>query len=246
MILLLPAAGRATRLPELNGQSKEALAIVPGRHAADALLEAAERAGASRACWLLRAGKEDITSCYGSRFGRMPLTYYCLPDTPSTLHTLRRALDTPELALGTETVALGFPDIQFRAPQAFDALAAALDVEDADLALGCFETDRADKVDVIERAGNTRVTGVHIKSVDAPGNTAWVLALWRPSFSAFLSAQPWPAAPQTRATERYIGHEIQAAIDVGMHVTSVVFEGGLLDLGTPEDLARAADFWHTD
>ena len=243
MILLLPAAGSATRLPALQGRSKEALTIAPGRRAADALLDAAAHAGAERAVWLLRSGKADIRKAYGDQHASLPLDYCTLPATPSTLHTLRAALTSAAVPLDTPRIGLGFPDIQFRDANAFSHLEHALKQRDADLALGCFHTDRPDKVDVVEQDSAGRVTRVHIKSADAPGSQAWILALWRPRFTRFLCDQPEPEAAVDRTSERYIGHEIQAAIDAGLHITAVHFDSPLLDLGTPEDLARVEHFW---
>lgn len=243
MILLLPAAGRATRLPSLQGCSKEALSIAPGRRAADALLDCAAEAGAEKALWLVRTGKHDIEAHYGTRFNGLPLAYHCQPATPSTLHTLRHALDSPALDLGAHRLALGFPDIQFRDTNAFVRLNRRLDQHDADIALGCFQTDRPDKVDVVERDADGSVARLHVKSPDAPGTDAWILAVWRPRFTAFLCAQPLAPDADTRADERYIGHEIQAAIDAGLRVVAECFASPLLDLGTPEDLARAEAFW---
>ena len=47
---------------------------------------------------------------------------------------------------------------------------------------------------------------------------------------------------QARNQEIYVGHIIQAAIDSGLQVEAELFAAGTyLDIGTPEDLARAHD-----
>ncbi|MEM9602258.1 MAG: hypothetical protein AAGA11_05305 [Pseudomonadota bacterium] len=243
MILLLPAAGHATRLPALGGRSKACMPIAPDRAAADALLDAAVAADTAHALWLIRDAGEDIRRHYGDAYNGLPLHYHTLPATGSTLDTLRRALAAPTLALDRGTLALGFPDMQFRDASALAALHTHHHRSGADLSLGCFETDRPDKVDVVVTDARGRVARIDIKSTSPGGTHGWILAVWQPRFTRFLLAQPPPAPPTHRAAERYLGHEIQAAIAAGLAVDAVHFDTPLLDLGTPEDLARAATFW---
>ncbi|MEM7379172.1 MAG: hypothetical protein AAF460_16920 [Pseudomonadota bacterium] len=243
MMLLLPAAGRATRLPALAGRSKACMPIGPGRAAADALLDTAATAGAERAIWLIRRAGHDIRTHYGAVHRGMPLHYHTLPDTGSTLETLQRALASPALGLDRTTLALGFPDMQFRWPTALTEVHAHHLDTGADLTLGCFETDRPDKVDMVAMDPTGPVQRLDIKSPTPAGTHAWILAVWQPRFTRFLLDRPPPPPHAERAAERYIGHEIQAAIVAGLRVNAVRFDTPLLDLGTPEDLARATAFW---
>ena len=217
--------------------------IAPGRAAADALLSAAERAGANRAIWLTRTGARDIETHYGPQFGQLPLHYHAVPPTNSTLETVHHGLAAPELALNNTTVALGFPDMQFREPDALNRLREELDDTGADVVLGCFVTDRPDKVDTVDIDAKGLVREIRIKSSDPASNYAWILALWRPTFTRFLANRPLPAAPAQREQERYIGHELQAALAAGFTIRAVEFDSPLLDIGTPDDLARASTFW---
>lgn len=243
MILLLPAAGNATRLPALAGRSKACMPIRPGRAAADALLRAGEMAAAREAIWLTREGTSDIRDYYGAAFGALPLRYHPLSPTSSTLETVRLAIADQSLQLDNAILALGFPDMQFRELDALQVMHTTLATSDADLVLGCFKTDRPEKVDTVSVDRSGRVLSIQIKSARPGSDYAWILAAWRPRFTNFLNRRPWPEARHSRENEHYLGHEIQAAIAAGFAVTAVRFDSPLLDIGTPEDLGRAPAFW---
>ena len=240
MIGLFPAAGRATRLGLPADRSKEVLEIAPGRRAADCLLEAWARARLSAAVVLHRREKTDIEAHYRAHpIEGLPIRYHAVDPTPSTLHTLAEALKV----IPRESVALGFPDIQFNAPDAFVELRRTLESGTADIVLGCFPADRPDKVDMVHIAADGAVDDIVIKPAQTPLSHSWVLAVWRPRFSAWLQ-ENLDALQAQHSGELYVGHALQALMAQGWQIDAVRFDQArLLDIGTPEDLERAAGFF---
>jgi glucose-1-phosphate thymidylyltransferase len=73
----------------------------------------------------------------------------------------------------------------------------------------------------------------------------WSIAIWTARFTDYLhrfleSPALAPAAASGRGRELYIGDVVQAAIDDGLEVQTVVFaDGSILDVGTPASLLQA-------
>lgn len=240
MIGLFPAAGRATRLGLPKGQSKEVLEIAPGRRAGDCLLQAYAAAQLDAAVVLHRQVKTDIAEHYKAHpVEGLPIRYHMVQPTPSTLHTLGAALDH----IPREAVALGFPDIQFNVPDAFVQLRRALENSTAEIVLGLFDTDRPDKVDMVETDDNGFVREIFIKPKQTTLTRSWVVAVWRPRFTAWLR-ENLAQLEKSHPEELYVGHALQAVMAEGWEIQSLYFENSkLLDIGTPEDLQRAANFF---
>src|SRR5918996_520119 len=79
-------------------------------------------------------------------------------------------------------------------------------------------------------------------------DATYLLAVWRPAFTEFLSAEVRRLAAIARARagdgtpEWPMGAVIAAALRAGLHVDSVRFEEGrFLDIGTPHGLIAAAE-----
>ncbi len=257
---LVPAAGSASRLGRLPC-SKEIFPVAPGdaarpRVACDYLLEGFRTAGIRRALILLRKGKWDVPALLGdgSDFG-LPLAYLAFEPTACVPETLDRAY--PFIA--EATVALGFPDIVVEPGDAFRSLIRRRRQTGAEVVLGLFPTDQSWKCDMVEldggisrpgrapvelsrpgRAPVEHVRRIVIKQAQTALRFTWSIAVWGPEFSRFL--HDFVAAERAAsATETYVGDVIQAAIDDGMEVIGERFdEGSFLDVGTPEDLRRAA------
>lgn len=242
---LIPAAGRASRLPDLPS-SKEILPLAPAddgadparpKVAADYLLEQMRKAAIDRAFVVVRADKLDIPAWFGDGGVNGPrLAYLTITDSPSVVATLDHAY--PFLA--GSVVALGFPDV-ILAPE--HALARVLErrrASGAEVALGLFPTDRPQRSDMVELGTDDRVRRVEVKPASTHLRYTWMLAVWGPRFTDFLHRF---ADAGARATEElFPGHAIQAAIQHGMEVAAETFaEGSSLDIGTPEDLARARE-----
>lgn len=238
LVGLVPAAGAARRLGRLPfskellpvGSDPESGAI---RVVAHALLEQMRRAGA-RPVWILtRAEKADLPVFFGSgtEVG-LELVYRFVDRTRSVVETLQAACPL----IGDQRVALGFPDVLLEPPNALAAVAAHQAETDADVVLGLVPTARPDKSDMVDSTDDGRVLAIEIKPRSTTLRQTWMLAVWGPRFTELLTGFD-PLA----AGEAHPGHVVQRAIEDGLDVRAVTFpDGGSIDLGTPEDLARAA------
>lgn len=246
---LIPAAGRGTRLPEREG-SKEVLPLPESLRrqglevAADPLVWGFGRAGIRRALVLLRPGKEDIPRRLGPRRFGVELVYREVGETRSVVETLAAAAPALEGAV----VALGFPDVLLRPANGFDALLRRLEDGAAAGVLGLYPNDRPARSDIVELARDAAVRRILVKSPQAGAELAWMTAVWRPPLTAFLTTHVARHGPQAPAAsggwrERQPGDVLNAALAAGLRLDAVAFaDGASLDIGTPEDLERAAAF----
>ena len=259
---LIPAAGRATRLAPLPC-SKELLPVgfQSAAEGADRkpkpvsqyLLDRMKLAGARKVFFIARQGKWDIADYYGdgSRLG-LQLAYLHVGAPWGPPFTLTQA--TP--FIGDATVVFGFPDILIDPPDSFGPLLERMRHTDADVVLGLFHCRSHEPGDVILAGGDGRVTSLQTKEErpQRPDHfTCWMFAVWRASFTRFMTehcrqlavqAQATVArSPNAKAPEWPVGAVIAAAIREGLHVNSVFFESGrFLDVGTPEGITAASRF----
>ena len=258
VIGLLPAGGRATRIAPLP-MSKELYPIgfrrtedgsLRSKVVCHYLLEKMRLADISKAYLVLRPDKWDIPNYFGDgAMLDMHLAYLTVHVPFGVPYTLDQAYPFVQDAI----VALGFPDILFQPQDAFVKVLARQANSSADVVLGLFSTDQPSKAGMVDfdQAGRVR----HV--VEKPSQTdlryMWAIATWTPRFTqfmheyleaiAFTYASSNPASNLENSTDRKelpIGDVIQAAIDQGFQVEAEVFtEGSSLDIGTPENLARA-------
>ena len=251
---IVPAAGRGTRLTGRWG-SKEILPVgfdeVDGirrpRPIATYLLEAMALAGVARAWIVLRPGKEDVPATLGEGGGRVPpLSYLTIEPTSSVPETVDGVLP----AVGGAEVVFGFPDILFEPRDLLARLVEHRRATGADLALGLFPTDRPEKADLVELDPAGRIRRVLVKPGAAAGGLrlTWILAAWTPVFSRFLhgfldrrrALVHDPGSDTDRAHELYMSDVIQAGVAAELRVEVLSFPASFyLDVGTPDDLARA-------
>jgi glucose-1-phosphate thymidylyltransferase len=259
---LIPAAGRATRLAPIPC-SKELLPV-GFQSAADGaagrpkpvsqyLLERMRLGGASKVFFIARPGKWDIADYYGdgSRLGlRLAYLHVGAPWGPP--FTLSQA--TP--FIGDATVVFGFPDILIDPPDSFTPLLARMDATNADVVLGLFDCSRDEPGDVVQTDAHGRLTSLETKEerpVRPDRYTCWMFAVWRASFTRFLTShcrtleaqaeRTVREAPGGPAPEWPVGAIIAAAMREGLHVNSVFFESGrFLDVGIPAGITAAAGF----
>jgi glucose-1-phosphate thymidylyltransferase len=247
LVGLIPAAGRALRLGlRLGGASKEILPVGrDGRPVARLLLESLALAGIERAYVLLRAGKRDVRERLADGAGLgVRLDFLVIDETSSIAETLDQAYP---LVRGRR-VALGFPDILFRPLTAFARVLEHQAATGADAVLGLVPTDRPDKADLAEVDAAGRVRRITIKP--GPGEArpdpplTWIAAVWGPALTELLHREVAVGRARRRGAagrELYPGDVLQRAIEEGLRIEAVTFpEGRHLDIGTPEDLARAA------
>ena len=246
---LIPAAGRGTRLGE-QSLSKEVLPLPeecgpPGedRRVSDCLLEGFRRAGIEQVFWVIREGKWDIPRHYGDGRSRDMAFAWVMMDAPwGTPFSLDQAWPF----IKDKTVALGFPDIQFRPLVVYARLLEQLRCSDADVMLAAFPADRPDKFDMLDIAGQGRVLEIQIKPPRTELQYCWANAVWKPAFSRYMHQFIQQALDEfdlSRHPEIYVGTVLQMAMAEGFRVEAVRFpEGRVLDLGTPEDFSRVAGF----
>lgn len=259
---LIPAAGRATRLAPLPC-SKELLPIgfQSAAEGADRkpkpvsqyLLDRMKLAGARKVFFIARQGKWDIADYYGdgSRLG-LQLAYLHVGAPWGPPFTLAQA--TP--FIGDADVVFGFPDILIDPPDSFEPLLARMHASNADVVLGLFDCRADEPGDVIRTDGSGRVVGLETKEerpLRPDRYVCWMFAVWRQSFTRFMTEHCRKLAAQAEATVRQapgakapewpVGAVIAAAMREGLHVDSVYFQSGrFLDVGTPDGITAAAGF----
>ena len=243
MIALIPAAGRATRLGRLP-HSKEIhpVGVSPPRAVCEFLLDSLVAAGIQLGYVILRPGKWDIPEHLEGLELDIDLAYLTIEDSPSVAHTLDRA--HPFIA--GRRVALGFPDIVFQPQDAFQQLLERQEATAAPVVLGLFPTDQGPRSDMVELDDDGRARRIVIKEPGTDLRFMWSIAIWTARFTdylhRFLEVPPLAREDESDLErELFIGDVIQAAIEDGFDVETVVFaEGSILDVGTPESLRLAA------
>ncbi|MEM7208260.1 MAG: hypothetical protein AAF434_10575 [Pseudomonadota bacterium] len=233
---LVPAAGFASRLGK-QSISKEILPVSNddgGAIACDSLMNAFDACGCTASYWVIRETKTDIIDAIGNgaRY-KTPTHFISTQPTEGTPFTLDRAFEH----VRSSVVVTGFPDILFSAPDPFSAMLKALQENHYDVVLGSFRTDRPEKMDVVDIDPNGRVTDIRIKQPALTPQYAWILATWTPVFSEFM--HKYLQGEFSGASEIYVGTVLQAALDIGMPIGSVRFDGETCtDIGTPDDLEK--------
>jgi glucose-1-phosphate thymidylyltransferase len=251
---LIPAGGKATRISPLP-MSKELYPIgvqplgdkgrVFPKVVSHYLLEKMQRAGIGQAFIIVKPGKWDIPAYFGD--GSMldlRLAYLTVHVPYGVPYTLDQAYPF----IKTSRVALGFPDILFTPEDAFAKVLAHQTQSRADVVLGLFPTAQYQKAGMVDVDVQGRVLQIIEKPAFTELRYMWAIAVWAPSFTQFmhdyLAAIPperWQS-PEASGGKRElpIGDVIQAAIAHGLRVEAESFpDGTYLDVGTPDDLARA-------
>jgi len=244
---LVPAGGMASRVAPLPC-SKEVFPI--GFHPVENdgsrrpkvigqyLLEKMRFADIEKAYIILREGKWDIPSYFGDgKTLNMHLAYLMLNVPFGVPYTLDQAYPFIKDA----RVALGFPDMIFQPEDAFVKLLAKQEESQADIVLGLFPAHQPPKTDMVELNEHGQVLSLQIKPPQTHLLYAWEIAVWTPVFTRFMhdyvSDGPGIYGSQN---EMHVADVIQAALQDGLKVDSVLFkEGCCLDIGTPEDMLKA-------
>lgn len=255
VIGLIPAAGKASRVAPLPC-SKELYPVgfhpagkgrsVRPKVVSQFLLENMRRANIKKAYIILREGKWDIPAYLGDgKTIDMNLAYLMMGLSFGVPYTLDQAYPFVENAL----VALGFSDIIFEPNDAFVKLLARREEMDADIVLGLFPASQPQKTDMVKLDERGRVRSISIKPAQTELLYAWEIAIWTPVFTRFMHdfvlSEEESSSKHSRMSldarnEMHVADVIQAAIDGGMKVETVLFENGTcLDIGTPEDMLKA-------
>lgn len=240
---LFPAAGSATRLGRRRGPSKEILPVAAGdggeRLACQDLLDNFRLAGASNVVVLLRRGKWDVPARLGdgAEFG-LEISYRVLAPTRGVPFTLARA----EPFLGDRLAALGFPDVLVQPRDLLARLVRHRERTQADIALALAPCDRPQASDLVDVDARGRVRRFEIKPDRTSLKWTWAFALWTPRFTKFLLRWCESFSPRSArlGREPHVADVMISALADGFTIeTLAVPEARLLDIGTPETLARA-------
>jgi len=251
LIGLIPAAGTADRVAPLPC-SKELFPIgfrgsdanLRPKPAAQYLLERMAGAGVRKAFIVLREGKWDIPTYFGGGdLVDLDLAYLMMRRP----HGVPFSVDDAYPFIKDSTVAFGFPDILYWPEDALEALLEKRRVGGAEIVIAVVPTRRPEKEDLLELDDKGQIVGLHIKQADSRLRYTWMLAVWGPGFTEFLHGFVSAAEPEIEANdglwrdrELYPGDVLWAAIQEGLSHETVVFEeGGYIDIGTPDELARA-------
>jgi glucose-1-phosphate thymidylyltransferase len=245
---LIPAAGFAKRIAPLpcskeiyplgfrnSGKSGE----IRPRVACDCLLESMAKAGADKAYVILRPEKWDIPLYLGSgKSLGLNLAYLITEETPGAPYTIDSAFPFAKDAL----IMFGFPDIVFSPRDAFLRLVDRQRASAADVVLGLYRAERPEKMDMVEMDDSGRLKEISIKPHFTDLQYTWILAVWTGAFTRFMHAflAETPKIDHGGTRELYVGDVIQAGLQQGIRVETLVLDDGkYVDIGTPEDLMGA-------
>lgn len=249
---LVPAGGHATRLSPLPC-SKELLPLgwreddsgkICPKVVSHFLLDKYRIAGIRKTYFILRKGKWDIPQYYGDgAMVDMDLAYLMM----NLSHGHPFTLDQAYPFIKHNRVAFGYPDILFEPEDAFSQLIRKQAETKASVVLGIFPI-RADQRwgDILAFGENGQIQTISLSDpAMAVQRLGWSIALWTPEFSLFMHEFLLETIKQNKFTapdgkEYTMNHVFQAALDTGLSMESVVFNGGaVLDVGTPKDLFTA-------
>lgn len=247
VIGLIPAAGRAKRLPFLTcskeifpigtlSQTIGGVTIQTPKPIISYMIERLYVAGVNRAIIITNKEKSDILRVLGdgNKFN-INISYLVQEDSNGMPNALNLAFPWTKDAI----VLFGMPDTIFFPEGAFESLVEKLLVTRADLTLGLFPTDKPSKFGMVKFDEQDNFT----YTIDKPRSTdleyMWGIACWNNTFSRFMNDY---LKNNSFSTEIVFGTVIQAAHDSGMKINVLPFSNGeYLDIGTPDDLQRAIE-----
>lgn len=245
---IIPAAGRATRLGKLPF-SKELFPVDIDENSiivvSDHLIKSMAIAGIDQLHIVIRDGKWDIPSYYGSKIDdTLAVCYHIAEVGFGVPFTVNQAFPFVQ----DQNILLGFPDILFKPVNAYQKLLEELNKGEASIVLGVFPISKPEKWDMVEVDANHTIQKIIIKPKDGQYKYGWVIAAWKPVFSSFLNTFVEKAlktySPESLTdNELHFGNVIIKAMEKGMQVKAVVFEDGkCLDTGTPDEMKSAGEF----
>lgn len=260
---LIPAAGLAKRLQPFPcskemfpvGFTKDEPSGAPRpKVASQYLLDKFRAAGITKTYFVIRQGKWDIPNYFrdGEAVG-MSLAYVVIPGSLGPPDTIDRAY--PFVA--QNRIAFGFPDILFGPTDAYSLLIEKQEQTKADIVLGLHRIEDPTTWDMVDTEVDGRVRSIVMKPPTTALTYGWDFAVWTPVFSEFLHR-----FLQSDETKRDLGRlastandpggdlavgvVLQAALKAGLSMQSIRVHGaGALDIGTPENLAKAVRLHHS-
>lgn len=249
---LIPMAGRASRLGKIPF-SKELYPILFGKDngiksVSSFLIESMKKAGVKNYHLILRDGKWDIPSYFGSgKDFKVNFCYHIAKYGYGVPFTINQAYPF----IKNKLVVLGFPDILFEPHNAFNYLLDKLNEHETSVVLGIIPVDNPESWDMVEVDKDGFVSKIHIKPKKVKNlKYNWFIAAWKPEFSIFLhnfveSLLHDKTKNFLDNNELYFGDILNAAIQEGMEIKYEVFPNSkCLDIGTVEGLKKSKTFFN--
>ncbi len=243
---LLPAAGQGTRLAPFQS-SKELLPVsfepvpeldggIRPKIVSEYALESLVNADVRRCFVIIAPWKQELVTYFGSG-GRYNMTIAYLYQ--EIARGVPPALDLAYPWVAEHNVVFTMPDTIFYPRNCLASLRQFFTETYADLALGVFPTDEAERFGPVLSEGNS-VVAVYDKCPEPPVQNTWGVAIWGPLFTSLLHSeldvQPEPDK------EESLGSYFDLAVRAGLTVKALEFtEGSYLDVGTPQGLRCAIE-----
>ena len=243
---LMPAAGRASRLQDLNCSKEVYPLCIHTRQnnkktvpVSSYLINSYKIANIKDVKIILREGKEDIADILGNgqQYGvNLDYLYTQIYYGPPY------SLDAAYSLVKNKFIAIGFPDILFTPLDAFTTLINKQEQTTADVVLGLFIAPHPHKMDMIEFDSESKIKSIQIKPSQTSLKWTWILAIWNPIFSKFMHQKLKNMLSEFETGQRmecHIGTIFQLALKEGIRFDYVCFDAGkLIDMGTSDDLYR--------
>jgi glucose-1-phosphate thymidylyltransferase len=226
MLGVVPAAGSGSRIQPL-AFSKELLpvgsrldaGVERPRAVSEYLVERLIAGGATRICFVIAPGKQDILQYFGGRVGDVPVCYTVQERPAGLCDALFRAL--PFAAAG-EPLAIGLPDTVWFPRDGLRAL------PDDVLSFLLFHVGRPDIFDAVVTDGEGRVTAIDVKQKQV--RSSWIWGAFKLPGSVALALKAlWDARDRR---DEYVGTLVNAYLEAGGQALGVRGGQAYVDVGT--------------
>ncbi len=178
--------------------------------------------------------KLEVARVLGATENGMALAYVVQPEPGGIPHALRCARPWLE----DDDVVFAMPDTIFLPSDALARVHEERVASGADVMLGVFPTDEAERLGPVELDAAGAIVRIHDKPARAPQKNTWGVASWSRRASRRSAAIGTRSARQ--APRSALGHAFEAARAAGLDVRATMFASGrFLDIGTPRGLRAA-------
>jgi len=218
MIGLLPAAGKAERL---YGLPKYLLPI-PGGYLLKWHIEQMFASGSKRV--IIGANKEnrELIDLYARPYDGF-VYHAVIHDTMSQTLLASRKMYSQRYDPETTNILFGMPDTYWTHPEVYRELAHALASWSVAAALFRKPPLWRSRVGICDFYADGKLTQVIDKPRETDLEWAWIALAWRPEFWQYI--QP---------DDLHVGFALQRAIEVGIDIRALCFEGQSFDAGSLE------------
>jgi glucose-1-phosphate thymidylyltransferase len=209
------------------------------------LLGHMQQAGVQAVTVVIRDGKLDIRQYLaGNEWRQLSFDLRSTKGTSGVPETVSIGLEGNERT----NIAFGFPDILYSPANALGLMMDKLDTGQSEVVLGLFPTSNPAKMDMVDTGKDGKVIEIEIKPKSTRLDLTWILAVWTPTFTEYLSNllrndERRMADLSGSRSDFHLGQVFKLAIADGLAIDSLAFrDGRSLDIGTPDDLALAQEW----